>query len=334
MWETASATDAFRAAIAGAPQLPAAGSCACSGFPESEIAEHPARGGRRGARARRRSRSRPACGAARSRSRRSTSRRAEPAYDALVEFIAARHARHAVLARRLDGRRAGRARCSSGRTVAVAESCTGGLMAARLTDRPGSSAYFAGGVVAYSNEAKVELVGVDPALIERCGAVSTEVARGARRRGDRALRGRRRDRDHRDRRTGRRDRGEARRPRVLLGLHAGGGEQAAARITRSTRLPGNRADVRDRSTTVAMHLLRRVLLGETDESCRPAQVAQSARTECGQRDGRLERGARAGAAVRRARAAGARSRARCSTGARGSCATALGCGSWRPRRST
>ena len=64
----------------------------------------------------------------------------------------------------------------AGRTIAVAESCTGGLMAARLTDRAGSSAYFAGGVVAYSNEAKVELVGVDPALIERFGAVSTEVA--------------------------------------------------------------------------------------------------------------------------------------------------------------
>ena len=49
-------------------------------------------------------------------------------------------------------------------------------MAARLTDRPGSSAYFAGGIVAYSNEAKAALVGVDPALIERVGAVSTEVA--------------------------------------------------------------------------------------------------------------------------------------------------------------
>ncbi len=49
-------------------------------------------------------------------------------------------------------------------------------MAARLTERPGSSAYVAGGVVAYSNEAKAELLGVDPALIERHGAVSLEVA--------------------------------------------------------------------------------------------------------------------------------------------------------------
>ena len=63
------------------------------------------------------------------------------------------------------------------RTVAVAESCTGGLMAARLTDRAGSSAYVLGGVTAYSNEAKVEHVGVPASLIERHGAVSPEVAR-------------------------------------------------------------------------------------------------------------------------------------------------------------
>src|SRR5207247_2276155 len=63
-----------------------------------------------------------------------------------------------------------------GHTVAVAESCTGGLMAGRLTNRPGSSEYVLGGVVPYSNEAKVELVGVDPELIERFGAVSVEVA--------------------------------------------------------------------------------------------------------------------------------------------------------------
>ena len=49
------------------------------------------------------------------------------------------------------------ARLLAGRTVAVAESCTGGLMSARLTDRAGSSEYFAGGIVAYSNEAKADL---------------------------------------------------------------------------------------------------------------------------------------------------------------------------------
>ena len=62
------------------------------------------------------------------------------------------------------------------RTVAVAESCTGGLMAGRLTDRAGSSAYVLGGLTVYSNGAKVALAGVDAALIERHGAVSPEVA--------------------------------------------------------------------------------------------------------------------------------------------------------------
>ena len=67
-------------------------------------------------------------------------------------------------------------RCLGSRMVAVAESCTGGLMSARLTELPGSSAYFAGGVVVYSNEAKVSFADVDPDLIIRFGAVSTEVA--------------------------------------------------------------------------------------------------------------------------------------------------------------
>lgn len=60
--------------------------------------------------------------------------------------------------------------------VAVAESCTGGLLAAAMTDRPGSSAYFSGGVVAYSNEVKQGLLGVPAELISRHGAVSAEVA--------------------------------------------------------------------------------------------------------------------------------------------------------------
>lgn len=63
-----------------------------------------------------------------------------------------------------------------GLTVAVAESCTGGLIAKRLTDVPGASRYFLGGVAAYSNGAKGILAGVDPALTEEIGAVSSEVA--------------------------------------------------------------------------------------------------------------------------------------------------------------
>lgn len=63
-----------------------------------------------------------------------------------------------------------------GLTLAVAESCTGGLLAAAITDQPGSSAYFKGGVVAYSNEVKESLLGVAPELLARHGAVSAEVA--------------------------------------------------------------------------------------------------------------------------------------------------------------
>jgi nicotinamide-nucleotide amidase len=61
-------------------------------------------------------------------------------------------------------------------TVAVAESCTGGLLASRLTDVPGSSEYVEEGVVCYSNRAKTDLAGVDPALIAEHGAVSEPVA--------------------------------------------------------------------------------------------------------------------------------------------------------------
>ena len=70
-------------------------------------------------------------------------------------------------------------------TLAVAESCTGGMLAAAITDQPGSSAYFKGGVVAYSNDVKERLLQVPRDLLERYGAVSAEVARamaeGARR---------------------------------------------------------------------------------------------------------------------------------------------------------
>jgi len=66
---------------------------------------------------------------------------------------------------------------AAGLTVATAESCTGGLVAAALTDVPGSSAVVDRGFVTYSNAAKTEMLGVDPGLIERHGAVSDPVAR-------------------------------------------------------------------------------------------------------------------------------------------------------------
>lgn len=62
-------------------------------------------------------------------------------------------------------------------TFAAAESCTGGEIAKRFTDMPGASAFFLGGMVTYTNEAKAKLLGIDPALIEREGAVSESVAR-------------------------------------------------------------------------------------------------------------------------------------------------------------
>jgi competence/damage-inducible protein CinA-like protein len=63
-----------------------------------------------------------------------------------------------------------------GYTLATAESCTGGLLAGRITDVPGSSEYFLEGVVSYSNEAKIDLLGVRKKLIETHGAVSDQVA--------------------------------------------------------------------------------------------------------------------------------------------------------------
>lgn len=73
-----------------------------------------------------------------------------------------------------------------GETLSTAESCTGGLLSARITDVSGSSRYFIGGVVSYARDAKLFLLGVDPAIIDEHGEVSEEVARqlarGARRR--------------------------------------------------------------------------------------------------------------------------------------------------------
>jgi nicotinamide-nucleotide amidase len=181
---------------------------------------------------------------------------ASPAWEALEALVAERHSR-ALYSR--DGSRVDDqvAEQLAGRSLAVAESCTGGLLAGRLTERPGSSAYFAGGVVAYSNEAKASLLGVDPGLIERHGAVSVEVAEAM---ADGAL-----------------SRFEADVALSITGVAGpGGGTDAkpvgyvcwcaalagGPRLTRDTRLPGDRTEIRDRSTTVGMHLLRRLLSGE------------------------------------------------------------------------
>jgi nicotinamide-nucleotide amidase len=175
-----------------------------------------------------------------------------PAYDA---FAAAVRERHADTLFSLDGSTVDEivARALSGRTIATAESCTGGLMAGRLTDLAGSSAYVLGGLVVYSNEAKTALAGVPASVIEAVGAVSPEVAR--------ALAAGARDRLGADVGIG------------ITGIAGPGGgtpekpvgtvclcvSTAEDRLEQTVRLPGGRADVRERTTTVVMHMLRRLL---------------------------------------------------------------------------
>jgi len=144
-----------------------------------------------------------------------------------------------------------------GRRLGLAESCSGGLLAARITDLPGASTYFAGGVVAYSNGAKAELLGVDPALIERHGAVSAQVAeamsRGALERfgADVAVSI-----------TGIAgpDGGSEEKPVGYVCLDARLADGTA--LARDPVIPGGRADVRERSALVGMHMLRTLLSGE------------------------------------------------------------------------
>ena len=183
---------------------------------------------------------------------------AAPVYGQLLDVLSEHHARQIFST---DGALVDDqvAALLAGRRIATAESCTAGLVAARLTDIPGSSDYVAGGVVAYANEAKSGMLGVDPALIETHGAVSEPVAeamaRGALHRfgADTAV--------------------------ATTGIAGpGGGTEDkpvgtvcfsvmvddGPKLTKTLLLPGNRSDIRERSTTVAMHLLRRVLLGVKD----------------------------------------------------------------------
>jgi nicotinamide-nucleotide amidase len=185
----------------------------------------------------------------------------EPAYRGLVRLIGERHADTLFSndGSSVDDQVAGLLAGPPPRTVAVAESCTGGLVAARLTERPGSSAYLAGGLVVYTDRAKVELAGVHPAVIERHGAVSPQVAAAL---ADGAM-----NRFAADVGIGVTgiagpDGGSPDKPvgMVCFCVTDGAGE----RIERTLQLPGARTDVRDRSTTVTMHLLRRLLRGERD----------------------------------------------------------------------
>lgn len=143
-----------------------------------------------------------------------------------------------------------------GHRLGLAESCSGGLLAARITDLPGASEYMAGSVVAYSNEAKAELLGVDRDLIEAKGAVSPEVAEAMA--------------------IGALERFGADVAVSITGIAGpGGGSEEkpvgyvcfnarladGANLARDPVIPGGRADIRERSALVGLHLLRQLLGG-------------------------------------------------------------------------
>jgi len=148
-----------------------------------------------------------------------------------------------------------------GWTIATAESCTGGLVAARLTDRAGASDVVAGGVVSYADEVKRRALGVPKALLAEHGAVSAAVAQAMAR--------------------GALDHVGADVAVATTGIAGpgGGSEQkpvgtvylaVAARdgsgLVRHVLVPGDRAAVRERTVTGALHLLRRLLQGERDDA--------------------------------------------------------------------
>jgi len=179
---------------------------------------------------------------------------AESSYVGLVDTVRAAHsaALFSVDGSTVDDQVAGLLD-GYGWTVATAESCTAGLLAARLTDPPGASVRVLGGVVAYSNEVKSAMVDVPASMLASVGAVSTEVAHalaeGARTRvgadvgvGITGVAGP--------------GGGTPDKPVGLVHLCAVAPNGALAR---AIRMPGSRADVRQRSVTVAMHMLRELL---------------------------------------------------------------------------
>jgi nicotinamide-nucleotide amidase len=181
---------------------------------------------------------------------------AEPAYDDLEELIGSAYA-DTLLS--VDGRTVddvvAEALIARGLTVATAESCTGGLLAARLTNRPGSSAYLIGGLIVYANSAKQDLIGVPADLIDRVGAVSAEVAEamadGVRGRlgadigvGITGVAGP--------------DGGTPDKPVGLVHISV---RSNAGTVDRRVVLPGSRADIRGRAVVIAMHLIRTLLEG-------------------------------------------------------------------------
>jgi nicotinamide-nucleotide amidase len=148
---------------------------------------------------------------------------------------------------------------AGGLRLATAESCTGGLVAVRLTDVPGSSAAFVGGIVAYADEVKRSELGVCEKLLAEHGAVSPEVAaamaEGARQRlsADVAVAV-----------TGIAGPGGGtpEKPVGRVHVHAAG---PGGSLTRTLDLPGEREQIRVRAAVTALHLLRALLTGSLDE---------------------------------------------------------------------
>ncbi|MBN2201495.1 competence/damage-inducible protein A [bacterium] len=143
----------------------------------------------------------------------------------------------------------------SGRTLAVAESCTGGLISHRITNVPGSSAYFLRGIVAYHNDAKTGLLGVPKSLVEKHGAVSAECA-AAMAEGVRSSAGT----DFGLSATGIAgpSGGSAEKP---VGLVFIGCADASGTVTEKHRFLRDRLWNKERSATAALDLLRRRLRG-------------------------------------------------------------------------
>ena len=142
---------------------------------------------------------------------------------------------------------------AAGLTISTAESCTGGLIGAAITEVPGSSAAYLGGAVSYADEAKVTLLGVDPGLIAACGAVSDAVAR-AMAAGARDTLGA----DYAVSVTGIAGPGGGSpdKPVGTVWFGIAGPDCADAQLR---RFPGDRATVRERSVATALDLLRRAL---------------------------------------------------------------------------
>ncbi len=258
MWGEAVKTDALRAALAGATVY-VQQTLRLFGMPESEIAETLRVAEREGVEL-----ERLEVTTCLKRGEVEVVTRFQPdaqdAYDAFTALIAARHADTLFSqdGSTVDEQVAQLLRASH-RTLATAESCTAGMLAARVTELAGSSEYFKGAIVAYADEVKVSQAGVPRELIDAHGAVSVEVAEAL---ADGACQRLGADVGVGITGVAGPGGGSDEKPVGLVCLSVtllGGERSQPLRLTRSVNLPGGRADVRERATTVAMHLLRRAL---------------------------------------------------------------------------